>query len=1011
MGVCSRRPLASIAAAVSAALRTFPFCGPALLLGAPAAQAQVADRSILTADIPEQSLAQALAAFAHQTGMQLIYVSDIVRNRKSHAVGAGLSAADALDLLLQGTGLRFQFLTTHSVRILAVIPRDSAAANPPGAELDEVIVTANRREESLQDVPITVQVLSGAQLSELNLTTFSDLLRYTPNVTYSGNGPGTGNIFIRGLGAFGSGTQSQATIAPFPNVALYLDEAAMQFPARNNDLYLVDLERVEVLEGPQGTLFGGGAQAGVIRYITNKPQLTATAGEFAAAYGSTAGGDPNTLVNATFNLPLLPDRLAVRAVAFVERRGGYITNVPGTISFDFPSTLPDGPRQVSPVANNGALVGPNTNPVTYDGARLSALYRFNDHWDLLIQQSYQQMDAEGYFYAYPLGSNGQQLRPDQITAFTPAYNKDRYANTAWTVNERSDTLRAIYTGSYMVRRVEEQQDYSNYLRSAGGAYYDCIGPGAGYFNSATFPRLAAKPLQCYAPVGNWNDRVRNEHHSHEVRLGTNEESRLRGLVGAYWERLEIDDDMNFNYLGIPQCSPANLAVALAGGPDCLSAVGPLIGSPASDPHLRENTNDAFGEDVQRGYKQVAAFASIDFDIIPKILTVTAGTRHYHYDEFEEGSVWYTLTGDPLILDHPNGACTAAHPLAYIHGRCGIALNLSKSESGFRSRGNLTWHVTPDIMAYYTFSQGFRPGAFNRAFSLAGQAPRDIGIAAYCGPASLDPRCLKGGSLYHVDSSQLIKPAGYSSDNLINNEIGLKSEILDHRLRVNASAYLMRWDDVQSPGLGPAGSVGVFNPFVNGPSYTVKGVELQVLANVGAGLTLQAVGSWNSAKQTSIPCLRSSGITPVTPNNPTPAGECITVVNGAPYELGVLDTPAPFSSPVIFNFRTRYDWRASACNLFAWVGVSHMGASSNEPANFPDGNAPAPVASTLLKYPIPAYTTYDGALGVSKDGWTVRLTGSNLANSNAATNVTFAQFVKATVPLRPRVMMAEFVYQF
>ena len=113
-------------------------------------------------------------------------------------------------------------------------------------------------------------------------------------MTFSGNGPGTGNIFMRGLGGSGSGNQSQSTTAPFPNVALYLDDQSMQFPARNNDVYLVDMERVEILEGPQGTLFGGGAQAGAIRYITNKPKLGVTEGDLNASYGITAGGDPNS---------------------------------------------------------------------------------------------------------------------------------------------------------------------------------------------------------------------------------------------------------------------------------------------------------------------------------------------------------------------------------------------------------------------------------------------------------------------------------------------------------------------------------------------------------------------------------------------------------------------------------------------------------------------------------------------------------------------------------------------
>jgi iron complex outermembrane recepter protein len=192
-------------------------------------------------------------------------------------------------------------------------PADTATATTTTGELAEVTVTAQRRTENIQDVPITVQAITGEQLKALNVTTTYDLLKYTPNVTYSGNGPGTGNVFMRGLGGIGSGNQSQSTTAAFPNVALYLDDQSMQFPARNNDVYAIDLERVEVLEGPQGTLFGGGAQAGAIRYITNKPNLTATSGEFNAGYGTTAnGGDNNSIANAVLNVPLIDNVLAVR---------------------------------------------------------------------------------------------------------------------------------------------------------------------------------------------------------------------------------------------------------------------------------------------------------------------------------------------------------------------------------------------------------------------------------------------------------------------------------------------------------------------------------------------------------------------------------------------------------------------------------------------------------------------------------------------------------------------------
>src|SRR6202522_893730 len=107
--------------------------------------------------------------------------------------------------------------------------------------IQEITVTAQRRSESLENVPITIQAVTGDQLKQLNVTTFDDLIRYTPNVTYSGNGPGQGNIFMRGLSSGGTGNQGFSITAPFPNVALYLDDQSMQSPDRNIDVYMVDM--------------------------------------------------------------------------------------------------------------------------------------------------------------------------------------------------------------------------------------------------------------------------------------------------------------------------------------------------------------------------------------------------------------------------------------------------------------------------------------------------------------------------------------------------------------------------------------------------------------------------------------------------------------------------------------------------------------------------------------------------------------------------------------------------
>src|SRR5215475_10746998 len=165
-----------------------------------------------------------------------------------------------------------------------------ATAPAAGQGIESVVVTVTRRDESVQVVPNTVQAFTGRTLDEDNVKTLDTLLRYTPNVTYGNNGPGQGEIIMRGLSNGFRGNQSSGTIANFPNVAIYLDDQSMQFPARNVDIYMVDMNRVEVLEGPQGTLFGGGAEAGAVRYITNKPNLDNFQAKVEGSYGFTEGG-------------------------------------------------------------------------------------------------------------------------------------------------------------------------------------------------------------------------------------------------------------------------------------------------------------------------------------------------------------------------------------------------------------------------------------------------------------------------------------------------------------------------------------------------------------------------------------------------------------------------------------------------------------------------------------------------------------------------------------------------
>src|SRR2546427_9466611 len=287
-----------------------------------------------------------------------------------------------------------------------------AAATPDQSDggIQEVVVTAQRRTENAQDVPIAIQAFTGDTLRQLNVTNFDDLLKYLPNVVAPSAGPGQDQIFMRGLSAGNVATQSGGSINGFPNVAIYLDEQSGQLPGRNLDVYAADLERIEVLEGPQGTLFGAGAQAGVIRYITNKPKLKLTEGSVTGGYGVTAGGDPNSDVTAVVNLPLIPGTLAVRGVVYDDQRGGYINNVPATFTRNAatdigihyanyptgcgPTTTPCQVPPGAPAINNNALAKNAINPVTYQGVRVSALWNINDEWNALITQSYQNRSEE-----------------------------------------------------------------------------------------------------------------------------------------------------------------------------------------------------------------------------------------------------------------------------------------------------------------------------------------------------------------------------------------------------------------------------------------------------------------------------------------------------------------------------------------------------------------------------------------------------------------------------------------
>ncbi|MFI4889672.1 MAG: TonB-dependent receptor [Steroidobacterales bacterium] len=835
----------------------------------------------------------------------------------------------------------------------------AAAATDADTSLDqiqEITVTAQRRSENMQNVPITIQALTAETLSQLNVQKFDDFVKYLPNVTTTNTGPGQSSVFMRGLSTTPQGVQGSGSVGGFPSVAIYLDDQSGALPGRNLDVYAADLERIEVLEGPQGTLFGAGAESGVMRYITNKPKLDVTEGNVSAAYETTAHGDPSTNVEGVLNLPLISDKLAVRAVLYTNNQGGYINNIPATFSrqpsdysiqYYYGGAVPSGPGSVVTI-NNGTYVGNGINTVTYQGIRLGLLYKINDNWDALLTQSYQDMKSNGVFYEMPHTSSVlpalQQPLPDlSVETFLPSWNHDRFENTALTVNGHVGDLKLVYTGGYLVRNVEQQQDYTGYARGANAAYYQCMP----YLRGTGLP---ASQASCGTPAGYWQDIVKNTHNSQEFRFSTPDDWRTRGIFGLFWEQYTIHDNTEWFYKAVPSCMTAS-------DTNCLTNVGPAPGTGANNPNVRPN-NESYFDDVTRGYRQKALFGSVDFDIIPKKLTLTAGTRYYWINTTENG-----YSASSFYCNPSEGGKGPPPPCLGAADTNESAGDYNKVYSGFRSRANLSWHVTEDALLYYTWSQGFRAGGFNR------------GESSHLVPGT--------NQTYTI-------PTNFSPDTLVNNEIGFKTQWDDKRYEINGAIYREDWSNIQVELFLPL-DFSNLSFVANGPSYRVQGAELQAIARPIHGLTVSAGAAWNSSKQTGAPYLNDS------------TGKPITSVRA----FGDPGVPLAQSPPQQFNMRVRYDFDVGDYKSFWQVGGVHQAHSISSIASsstaFPDQPGYA--------YNQPGWTEYDASAGLGKDAWMLNFYGQNLTDNRSDLYENPNQFVDARTISRPRTLGVRFTFKF
>jgi len=889
-------------------------------------------------------------------------------NQKLSRTIAAILSASAAHAILAADAAPTSAQATPPTTAAAGATAAAAASSPSGTTgtLTEVIVTAQRRSQNIQNVPISMQALTGSTLKQLDVQTFDDYVKYLPNVSTGSLGPGQGVVFMRGLSTGVLGTQGQGSVGNFPNVAVYLDDQSAQLPGRNMDVYAVDLERIEVLEGPQGTLFGAGAQAGVIRYITNKPVLDMTEVDVDAGYGTTAHGDPNSNGTAVFNVPIISGAVAARVALFTDRRGGYINNLPATFA--------RGDEDLGVVNNFGGVVPANSvsinnydiaanaiNPVTYQGIRAELLYKINDDWNVLVSQMYQNMDAEGVFYEMPNGSEGagltssgvpiggQVLPAYSVNLFNPSYDKDKFENTALTVNGKVGPLSLVYTGAYLVRNVDQVQDYTNYARGVYGVYYQC---------SNVYNQSAG--VTCYSPSSVWTDTERNTHLSQELRLSTPSDWRVRGLVGLFWEDYKVYDDTEWHYKSVPDCAP--------GGPtsSCFLPVEPWPNVPANDPNVRDSSTGFF-DDFQRTFIQKAAYTSADYDIIPKVLTITGGIRYFDmYDSTQGGDVGSFYCYQYSTTSY-FGPCQTPY---------GTDLNTQNPhnlvETGKRGRADISWHIAPDIMVYYTYSQGFRPGGFNRGSSA--ELPGPDGKAQY------------------------ETPKDYVSDDLTNNEIGYKTLWLDHRLELDGAIYQENWSDVQVGVFCPQCGLGNLTFGTNGPSYQVRGTEIQLAARPINGLTVQGSASWNSTRQTNSPALIDNNPQSINYGKPITSATINGTLQTVPNIFGAVGSPLANSPPFQANLRARYEWVVNDYLPYFQIGFQHQAHSVS-------------ATGYVESYNQPPWTTVDASAGVSKDNWTLSLVGTNITNVNKSLFTSSRQFILTETPMRPRVIELTFSYHF
>lgn len=545
------------------------------------------------------------------------------------------------------------------------------AQEAPAARLEEIVVTATKRAENLQDIPITVQALDKEALENLNIDSFADYAKQMPNVHFAGRGPGQNEVYIRGLSTGRGSLFQSGGIGAGPSVAFYVDEAPLTSAGRNIDLYVTDIERVEVLAGPQGTLYGASSQAGTIRFVTNKPDLRRLTGGGEVSLASTQGGEESWGVEGYINIPLIEDRLALRIAAYDVTHGGYIDNVRGTTSWAINRNIGTGPGQRVPaadvdfrVADNAARVADDINDDEYTGVRATARLAITDRWDLSVGYMTQKLQADGVFdYTPSVGDlKVQRFQEDSL--------EDEFDQFNWTLEGRLGVLDVIYTGSYLERDVLQHIDLTGDTERAGTyqLYYNCT------YNELGQLAVCHEPDQRFRGVQDSTDT------QHELRVSTDASKAVRFIGGAWYAKSKGGVSQEWAYHSpdlIPFAANAPYSVAT---------------------HFDASTRDpevAFFNDLAPTSEELSFFGELTYQFAAA-WSATVGARQYDIDIVPRGSYNWVTAG---TVDQDDGGYLDRYKPA--------------NENDVIKKFTLTYKPTDAALLFATYSEGFRRGGFNR----------------------------------------------------------------------------------------------------------------------------------------------------------------------------------------------------------------------------------------------------------------------------------------------------------